>query len=200
MYYNRIGSVIAELKTTQAKPRVHPNGFIQLDINEKDRLHVWHPSLTVRQKTFSPVHNHIFSFHSEIYVGRLINVCYQKDAAPTGTHEEWRVQLIEGEETKLVRQGEARYHLDPVEMEVMFPGDLYFMPKWEFHEILTNEPTMTVIRKKGAVLTLGPNSGGASVMVPVGEEPDNDFRRGDVDTDALWDLILETARRGGLLI
>lgn len=99
-----------------------------------------------------------------------------------------------------MRQADYRYHLDPVDMEVMFPGDLYFMPKWEFHESLTNEPTMTVIRKQDAVLTLGPNSGGASVMVPVGEEPDNGFRRGDVDTDALWDLITETARRGGFVV
>lgn len=61
MYYNSIGSVIAELQATEAKPRVHPNGFIQLDISETDRLHVWHPSLPYRQKTFSPVHNHIFA-------------------------------------------------------------------------------------------------------------------------------------------
>ncbi len=57
-------------------PRVHGNGFIQLDLTDRTRLHVWHPSVP-RQKVATQIHDHVFSFESCCIVGRLINVVYK---------------------------------------------------------------------------------------------------------------------------
>lgn len=177
-------------------PRVHPNGFIQLDLSDDRRMHVWHPFLPYRQKTFSPVHNHIFSFRSTVYVGRMINVIYDLEPCDQGLHEEWQVRIIAGEDTKLVKSSKGRISLRPRETTVVMPGQSYNMAKYEFHETLNSEPTLTVIEKSDAVLNMGPNCEGASVIVPFNEEPDNDFRRGAVDVGTLWDLILSTMQRG----
>lgn len=177
------------------QPRVHPNGFIQLDLNEAQRLHVWHPLNPYRQKTYSPIHNHIFDFVSQVHTGRLINVMYSFEPDLLGTHEEWVVKVIEGQDTKLVKEEGGRFNLVPMEVNVVHNGGTYHMDKYKYHESLANEPTLTVMTKSNAILTTGPNCSGASVICRVGEPPDNDFRRGDVDHNLLWDLITETMRR-----
>lgn len=187
--------MLSELKSIGTEPRVHPNGFIQLDLSKQVRLHVWHPHLPYRQKTFSPIHNHIFSFDSEVIVGRMVNQIYTIEPDDNGTHEEWQVNVIDGEDTKLVRTGEGRVRLVPEQTDVVLAGSIYHMPKYAFHETLVNEPTATFMTKHDASFTMGPNCQGASVLVPWFEEPDNDFRRGDVDTDLLWKLIGETLNR-----
>jgi len=184
-----------ELRKLGNKPRVHPNGFIQLDLDAARRLHVWHPRLPYRQKTFSPVHDHIFDFDSELLVGRLVNVKYLPKENASGSHQKWQVGLIAGENTKLMKVDEVRYSLYPVEVNITQPGYVYHMEKYVLHETLTNEPTMTIMTKSNAELTTGPNCQGASVMVPWNEEPDNDFRRDAVDTHILWGLIDETLNR-----
>jgi hypothetical protein len=72
------------------------------------------------------------------------------------------------------------------------PGEDYHVLPFAFHETLANEPTLTIMTKQpfdGA--RAGVNSTGATVMVPVGQRPDNDFRREAVDASVLWELIKE---------
>ena len=59
-------------------PRLHGNGFIQLDLNGKDRLHVWHPDLP-KQEFPTPIHDHKFSFKSHILYGELTHIEYHAD-------------------------------------------------------------------------------------------------------------------------
>lgn len=183
------------LRSLGNKPRVHPNGFIQLDLSEKRRLHVWHPRLTIRQRTFSPIHNHIFSFTSKVYVGRLINVIYGFKPNPSGSHEEWQVRAIEGQNTELVKTEGGRINLDPLLVDVVVSGGEYTMDKRAFHETLCNEPTLTIMEKSDAEFSMGPNCQGASVIVPWNEKPDNAFRRDDHDNHILWGYIDDTINR-----
>lgn len=178
-----------------SKPRVHPNGFIQLDLDTRTRMHVWHPNLPYRQKTYSPVHNHIFGFDSVVLAGRLHNVRYEPWRVDLGTHEMWQVQAIAGNDTVLMKNPD-RFDLRPHQRaDTVQEGDGYHIDPYEFHETLSNEPTVTVMTKLGDNLTVGPNCLGASVMVPYGEQPDNDFRRDAVEQEVLWKLMTEALQR-----
>ncbi len=170
-------------------PRVHPNGFIQLDLSDILRLHVWHPGLPYRQKTYHPVHDHVFDFTSYVYSGRLVHVAYDAVLNASSTHVLWTAECI-GPNESVLRPTADRVRLVQVNARAVQPGEEYFFAAHEFHETLSNEPTLTIIRKNGATIYQG-NDDVPSIAVPFGVEPDNDFRRDNVDVDTLWKLIEE---------
>ena len=180
-------------------PRVHPNGFIQLDLDETRRLHVWHPALPYRQRTYHPVHSHVFDFTSHVYSGRLVNVEYRAErvfmsVAPdtAGLHSVAQAVCVDvgdgGQETMLRVQDDRVYRLNTMIAEALHPGQSYDFPAGALHETLTGVPTLTVMVKHGRTTHQG-NPQSPSVMVPFGVEPDNDFRRDEVDVEVLWRLI-----------
>src|SRR4051812_11171605 len=123
--------IIEGLRKYNKQPRVHPNGFIQVDINEAERLHCWHPKLPYRQKTYHPIHNHIFTFDSVILTGRLINVRYepfQWDGYGAAFNQ-YFVKLIEGQETQLVRSENMPYELIVEMCECLQVGEEYHQDK-----------------------------------------------------------------------
>lgn len=179
---------LTELKTL-GEPRVHPNGFIQLDLSDEQRLHVWHPDLPYRQKSFHPVHNHVFSFTSHIFSGRLVHVVYDLRLEPGGPYRLYRAECIGPEESVLTPlTGGAEMRLDVAYWEILQPGHTYRFRASLFHETLANEPTLTIMQKHGPTMYQD-NALKPSIVVPVGVVPDNEFRRDAVDTDVLWDLI-----------
>ncbi len=177
-------------------PRVHPNGFIQLDLDNELRLHVWHPRLPYRQRTYHPVHDHVFAFTSYLYSGRLVHVHYELWPSDDATHFMWQARAIGPEESVLeVHPSMEPVKLRPVRTKVLQPGDMYTFLAGEFHETLSNVPTLTIIRKIGPTIHQG-SKRQPSIAVPVGVRPDNDFRRDAVDLDVLWELIKEAHPNG----
>lgn len=183
---------LTELAANCDEPRVHPNGFIQLDLDAVHRLHVWHPRLPYRQKTYHTVHDHVFGFTSQVFSGRLVNVQY--GILPNdlhGRHYLAQAECSTAEETLLVGAPQPQfYQLMQLEAFVVQPGEQYELEAFQFHESLANEPTLTIIRKDGLTAAQG-NSQKPTVIIGRGVKPDNDFRRDAVDTDVLWELIAE---------
>lgn len=180
-----------ELAKLDATPRVHPNGFIQLDLDERRRLHVWHPRLPYRQRTYHPIHDHVFGFKSRVFSGRLVNVNYEIERNPaSGRFFLWQAVSTSGEESRLVQILCKPVDMAPTSVQVVWPGSTYAIEPYTFHENLANEPTLTVIEKDGPTTHQDAESR-PRVAVPVGVEPDNDFCRGTVDADLLWELIAE---------
>ncbi len=181
------------LRDQELVPRVHPNGFIQVDLDVSHHLHVWHPSLPYRQKTYHPIHDHTFYFRSYVYSGRMVHVVYElKPESPgwPGTHTIWRREKQTDEETIL----KTRMNEPPVipmyaMVDVIQPGMSYFFAPFKFHESLTNEPTLTIITKKPK--PWGLDGATPRILVPIGVEPDNTFIRADVNRETLWKLIGE---------
>ena len=74
---------VAKLKAMGRRPRVHPNGFVQFDIEPNIlRLNVWpaepipgHPG------RIHPIHNHCFDINSTIIHGALTNDVYAFQAS-----------------------------------------------------------------------------------------------------------------------
>lgn len=170
-------------------PRVHPNGFVQVDLTKRVRLHVWHPGNPYRQRTYHPVHDHVFHFRSWVYSGRLVNAVYWSQVHGEGTHVLYTARCTGGEESALAPTPD-RVRLVAEYAEVLQPGESYFMPARRFHETLANEPTLTIIEKSGPTAAQGSREQ-PRVAVPVGVRPDNDFRRDAVDPDVVWRLVEE---------
>jgi len=58
------------------KPRFHGNGFIQVYLNELTRLHIWSQDLPATRVQNARIHDHRFTFISQVLLGALIDVRY----------------------------------------------------------------------------------------------------------------------------
>src|SRR5271166_2045360 len=132
-------------------PRVHPNGFIQLDLNEEHtlRLHVW-PLIELpgRQKTNHPIHDHSFDMASTVLTGKLINemlvflnVSDHPDLIPN--HREYRGVRIGAEETILKPTGNFGCIAAMYQEEVP-AGHSYRIPAKVFHNNIAEGLTATI--------------------------------------------------------
>jgi len=181
------------LRKEGATPRVHGNGFIQLDLDEESRLHVWGDPEIPKQKVPTPIHDHVFGFESLLLVGRLLNIRYDWHPRTWGNMEIYTVHCREGDDTSLKSTGEFGY-AEPTSIEVIE----WTSPKWRyrmfphvFHESIATEPTATIIKKDGPTQGATP----PRVLVPRRGEPDNNFDRHSFNEDMLWQIIERTLHR-----
>lgn len=178
-------------------PRVHGNGFLQLDLldsGSEQRLHIWgHPALP-RQSVSTAIHDHRFGFRSRVLRGRLIQADYRvvQDRSGDGsgrpddcTHCVYRAHLRHGQDTELRPSG-VRVWCGVEHVRFVHPGEVYWMAPMEFHETFSEQPTATLMRKTQVEPGHSPR-----VLVPIGLEPDNEFDRHAHDADALWAIIEE---------
>lgn len=175
-------------KTYPTPPRIHGNGFIQVDLDPHRRLHIWDVRLP-RQERDSSIHDHAFSFQSECKMGTLVNVpmrVYRDVPGFLNTHELYEVARVEGsEEDSLVSTGE-RVRFDARDAELVHPGEVYLFPAGIFHASLHLGTTVTVMRRDPAYR----GGGRALVACRIGEEPDNSWIRADhAIPEWAWDLI-----------
>jgi len=188
------------LRGLDTQPRVHGNGFIQLDLANGKRLHFWgHPDIP-RQVRPTPIHDHTFGFQSWCLRGRLVNIVY--DLIDAGIeYQVYRVQDRNGEDTELVPT-DCMVGVMPMKVEVIVPAMMssdwcvsmpstYKMGSLIFHETFAPEPTITCMEKthkrEGAI---------PHVLSPTGVEPDNEFNRHTHDPKLLWRIIEEMMDEG----
>lgn len=173
---------VDELKAKGNRPRVHGNGFIQLDLPNGSRLHVWDDDIP-RQSVNTSKHDHAFGFESRVICGTLINIEYEIRKSPTGFYVVHIPQRKEGtEDTKLVSTGE-RVVLRVVGHRKYSAGQSYKFKPLVFHDTWHNGTTATIMTKTTR-LDVEPR-----VLVPLGQEPDNDFDRDAFDPNLLWPFI-----------
>lgn len=175
------------------KPRVHGNGFIQLDLDDRRRLHVWGDRRIPRQAVSSPMHDHVFGFQSEVLVGRLVNVVhrvqhveahgcfalYQAQPNPLDAHDCKLARVLKSPDVVTITQY----------AQSLCAGQTYVMEPFVFHETFAPEPTATIMNKFGNTLAQAPKGKRPTVLVPLGTEPSNEFNRGSFDPEFLWTII-----------
>lgn len=174
-------------------PRVHGNGFLQLDLSDNARLHIWGHAAIPRQTTPTPIHDHRFGFASLILKGAMTNCLYEmmepNDVYKMkATHLEHSAMVRDRQDTILVSTGRL-VHLASRGAITYLPGDSYSMRIGEIHESVVTQPTVTVILKVG--LTLAQGGAPPSIFVPLDMEPDNTFHRYSMDQELLWAIIYD---------
>ena len=173
------------LRNLGTKPRVHPNGFIQLDINEDTKLHVW-PNLPPKTvEVMAPRHDHTFNFNSRVIRGALQHTVYKPIENELGEFHMYTVYPYQakGKETPLVRLDDKRYDMKIVEQFIVDTGSLYAFPAFEFH---SSEPiglTATIITIRPFDKTLQ-----ARVTCRYDQRPQL-FKRDSFDEEHLWSII-----------
>lgn len=174
-------------------PRVHGNGFIQLDLEPGQRLHIWGHRDLPRQVVDTGIHDHVFNFTSTCIVGRVINIHYgitwPADNPDVTTHRVYQPVSREGEDTELQS---TLSHCKPYvrEMRLINRGEHYNHPAYEFHETITDRPSATVMVKAAPVIGAAARPR-ARVLVPLGHEPDNAFDRNSFPPALLWGIVHE---------
>lgn len=194
---------VADLAEHHGKnPRVHPNGFIQLDIahpaaHRTTRLHIWHPlkgnvsaaeALELpRQVRPTPIHDHAFDMRSTIVHGRLTQVTFhvELDHRMSPTHTVYAADYHRKSESTLVSTGVDCVVKRSCSIHMPSGGD-YTQAAGTFHESRAySGMVITVMEKVKTYDDYVPK-----VLVPHGTEPDNEFERATMlDEQTLWDSI-----------
>lgn len=183
------------LKSLGRKPRVHPNGFVQFDIEPNIlRLNVWpadpipgHPG------RIHPIHNHSFDLKSKIIVGELTNDVYSYEPAPGhGDMVLHTARRINKHDSILVPEAKDRWgrpisavgYMICIGSKTYRPGEFYTLEKHLFHDSIAKGLTATLMSLEKPSKNYAPQ-----VAVPIGVEPMNNYLRDDFDEELLWGII-----------
>lgn len=171
------------------EPRVHPNGFIQVNLDEfhNRRLHMWHPD--VPTQGINTIHDHVFNMNSEVVVGTMTNATYwwSKDILHDqfNSHELWRVGYEpKSFEAKLYPTGQFGWpELDKIEK--VMAGQSYYLPSGVYH-VADNSPVCATVMERGHKNLLN-----SHVMFPRLELPQEFSRATAMNSRDMWTLIWE---------
>jgi hypothetical protein len=168
------------------KITLHGLGFVQVQLQGNQRLHVWHPELP-RRACFehSAIHDHRFSFTSRVIVGMLFNHEFELVCHDAG---EFLLYLHEGSRTA----GGGRPWTPDGRVDLVHVGTIgipvgndYNTQAYAYHR---TEPggdgrVATIMAKRGEY------PAGAHSTCRVGIEPDTDFDRFQWSPARLWEVV-----------
>lgn len=160
--------------------RIHGNGFLQLDLDNKTkRLHVFDPALPCRQERPTVIHDHTQGFLSHVLFGTMINVSYR--LVPGSTYRVW-TGFKNGPNYQLSKSDQVT-DIKEIDRLIIPTGFSYQVAPFVFHQTVTDQLTITVIEKQEQM------QGVESVLCPIEYEPDNIFNRHDYPEQAAQCLI-----------
>lgn len=178
--------IIDDLMTD--KITLHGLGFVQIQLEGNQRLHVWHPDLPRRTCVeSSAIHDHRFDFTSRVLIGRQHNIEYRCDPSPCGGY---LLYLHEGARTACGGRPwvpDGRVHMVEINSESIPAGATYTQQAYHFHR---TEPggdgkVATIMQK------LKEYSRGAHSSCIVGVKPDDEFDRYQWSPAQLWDIVAD---------
>ena len=182
--------LIKESRAQGNDPRVHGNRFLQFDLPGNRRLHVFGDErLPGRgnscQSVPTTIHDHIYSFVSQILCGELCNKTY--DVVPGTTYH--RCYGIPNMNI-LHKSGNETYDVVSTGTYFMKAGSQYFFKSRHYHESLAFEPTLTLMMKTENLDGEMPN-----VLCPINADPDNKFSRWGHDITMLYSVMQDALDR-----
>jgi hypothetical protein len=197
-------------KTGGGNPRIHPNGFIQLDLESggenwheshkqghsggRVRLHIWNPPNVVlpHQATVNEIHDHVFDMHSHVLKGILWQKLYNfipmisyedVDAHNRPTHEKYQAVYNKTSDSRLESTGEKGW----IRLNKKFPvysGETYEQAAFTLHDTGAQGCVITLMTKQII------REGTATVVCPINSPPDNSFDRvAAMPADKIWEAI-----------
>ncbi len=186
---------LENLRGDKAPIRVHGNGFIQIDVDNRTRINVWSP-LIPAQKVYTGIHDHRFNFVSTIWYGTLYNRVYKpiivsKPKKPVETEfqvfEALPTLRFDGDEdTKLTATDSWIVGGMNPSTETHVQGQAYYLPRYEFHESVVKRFAVTCMTRFSVDTIHKPR-----VLVKIGETPSNEFDKHGLDTNSIWEIVLK---------
>lgn len=170
------------------KITLHGLGFIQVQLEGNQWLHVWHPELP-RRSCFqhSAIHDHRFDFVSTILVGSMAN--YEFEFEQVGQGEGGFIQYLH-EGKRLPNGGRPWMPDGDIKLSLnrsfeISAGQIYTSKAYVFHmtKPLGSGKVATIMRKTDEF------SRGAHSTCRVGIEPDSTFDRYQWSTTKLWEIV-----------
>lgn len=173
-----------QLKLVASGIRMHGNGFIQLNLPNNSRLHVWPEHPVGQQKVYTGWHNHKFSFNSRVICGTLLHKQFDLVQDNDGKYNLYTAVVRDKEDTELVLYTDQRYSLSNTQQFNMAAGSQYTFNKGMFHESQGVGLTATIMTKTESDDTIKP-----IVLCPIYQKPDNDFNRYQLSEEVLWENV-----------
>ncbi len=171
-------STLSELMARGEAPRWHGNGFVQLPLNARQRLHVWSNETTPLPENNATTHNHVWGMRSFVLMGALTHETYNVTMDGEGRYDRHMVNS-ENEFVRVARvsaYSTGRYRLAE--------GSGYFFPSGSYHTSVAAS-AMTLIDKEP--MPFAPP--GPDVLSPHGEEPYNAHGVSKLSVDEMWSII-----------
>jgi hypothetical protein len=171
------------------RPRVHGNGFIQLEMTKRIRLHVWPgPGQELKkQKVHTGIHTHRFNFRSAVIKGEVLHKEFNFQFHRDGTH-----RLYSPTANERLAPTNKVGDLFLKRSTIITEGQEYTFAAGLFHETIANDSSITLMEKTD-VFDIP-----VYVACPVDEEPDNIFDRDEDNPDrALWAMIFNAMTAKG---
>lgn len=170
------------------KISLHGLGFIQVQLDESRRLHVWHPELPRRACIdHSSIHDHRFDFTSLVITGELDNVVFMESASDTGLYQTYLHEGARSPNGGRPWEPDGRIDLRPIGTQHVKEGQVYRMPAYKYH--------LSIPGIGGRVATVMTKTAeypqGAHSTCLVGVEPDRDFNRFQLTEDQLWEVVMD---------
>lgn len=128
-----------------AEPRIHPNGFIQLDVDDVTRLHVW-PDVQLRPPVPFAIHDHSFTFYSRVIEGAIVNRVWMVEPDAAGPFEVYRAQMVGVVDTRLQPTGE-RVSVWMLMEDALPTGVGYVLPMRVYHDTTWRGLAATIMTK-----------------------------------------------------
>lgn len=164
--------------------RLHGNGFIQIDMSDKTRLHIWDPDLPLRSQTVSTqIHDHRFSFESECIVGAILNQPYIERYEYGLQYDVYYSRMRHDEDTVLEDSG-IDIAIEPLVSQLIFRGQGYKFEVGMFHETKYDILSITLMTKIHVERNWIPR-----VLCRKGQEPDNGFDKYQYPDKILWGIV-----------
>lgn len=173
-------------------PNLHPNGFVQLRLNEDAtrKLHVWPGVELPTQDADQTIHDHVFAMRRAVLCGELTNVDIKTEFADDGEFSVWRQtgkcrdahQIVQGGSSILAPSKDRMNVIGRVET-IARAGDTYEFPALSFHDNYATTLTATIMEKTQTV------GGTARVLVPFGKRPSTEVFEHNLPTEILWNII-----------
>ena len=161
----------------KADVRVHGNGFVQAELFDGSKLHIWGKDCP-RQDVPTLIHNHTSPFHSTILYGILRNEEYVLDKAKRASNNDQIYDMYQAvsrkkKDTGLENMNKQRYIVSRRKF-YLAAGSTYQFPGTEdlFHATFP-ETDLVVTR----VFRQPEEQRNPIVLVPIEEKPDNSFDR-----------------------
>jgi hypothetical protein len=158
-------------------------GFIQLKLNNEERVHFYHPDLPPIVNYEEEIHDHRYHFHSKILKGSLNNRIYLFEADKNGQHlsqkESCDEKIILTDEQKEPVKGNLNLFAEMIYTE----NQSYYMDFHSLHTVQT-EHCITWLKRSNYMQNL------ATVIRPMEAEKICPFSK-KIDEKTCWDIMYQ---------